>query len=121
MLIVDDNPTNRRLIGYVMAASGYEVDTAEDADHALARIAARPPRLILMDVEMPGIDGLELTRRLKANPATRGIVIVVVTALATADVRARAAAAGCDDYVTKPIDPRALPATVARLLEPALV
>ena len=69
-----------------------------------------------MDIQLPGIDGLELTRRLKADPATRDIVIVAVTAYAMKGDQAKAQAAGCDDYITKPIDTRTLPETIARHL-----
>jgi CheY-like chemotaxis protein len=116
ILIVDDNPTNLKLVAYVMKARGYDVVTAGDADGALVSIRAQPPRLILMDVQLPGIDGLELTRRLKADPSTRAILVVAVTAYAMKGDQDKAAAAGCDDYITKPIDTRALPETVARLL-----
>lgn len=116
ILIVDDNPTNAKLLAYLMAANGFEVDTALDAEAALGRVRARPPHLILMDVQMPGIDGLELTRRLKSDPATREIVIVAVTALSRKIDQARARAAGCDDFVAKPIDTRALPLLVSEHL-----
>ncbi|HEU0033859.1 MAG TPA: response regulator [Kofleriaceae bacterium] len=116
ILIVDDNPTNAKLVAYLMRAAGYEVATAVDAEHALAAIDARRPRLILMDVQLPGIDGLELTRRLKSNPSTRDIIVVAVTAYAMKGDHDKAIAAGCDDYITKPIDTRALPQTIARLL-----
>lgn len=119
ILIVDDNPTNLKLVAYLVKAQGYEVDTAGDADAAVAVIAARPPGLILMDLQLPGIDGLELTRRLKADPATRDIKIVAVTAYAMKGDQEKAFAAGCDDYVTKPIDTRALPNVIARHLEGA--
>ncbi len=118
ILIVDDNATNLTLVAYLMRSNGYEVTTAGDADAAVAEIAARTPRLILMDLQLPGVDGLELTRRLKADPATRDIVIVAVTAYAMKGDQDKALAAGCDDYVTKPIDTRALPQTVARHLTP---
>ena len=118
ILIVDDNATNLKLVAYLMRSNGYEVTTAGDADAAVAEIAARTPRLILMDLQLPGVDGLELTRRLKADPATRDIVIVAVTAYAMKGDQDKALAAGCDDYVTKPIDTRALPQTVARHLTP---
>ncbi|MBA3392573.1 MAG: response regulator [Deltaproteobacteria bacterium] len=113
MLIVDDNVTNLKLVAYLMKAKGYDVATAVDADSALASIAARRPHLILMDLQLPGVDGLELTRQLKADPTTRDIVIVAVTAYAMKGDQERAAEAGCDDYVTKPIDTRGLPAKVA--------
>jgi CheY-like chemotaxis protein len=95
------------------------VTTALDADAALAAIEHDRPRLILMDLQMPGTDGLALTRRLKADPATRKIVIVAVTAYAMKGDEEKALAAGCDDYVTKPIDTRSLPQTVARHLQNA--
>jgi CheY-like chemotaxis protein len=114
VLIVDDNPTNLKLVAYLVRANGYEVDTAPDADAALAAIAANRPRVILMDLQLPGIDGLELTRRLKADPATAGIAIIAVTAYAMKGDQEKAFAAGCDDYVTKPIDTRALPELIAK-------
>lgn len=117
ILIVDDNPTNLKLVAYLMSAKGYTVVTALDAETALAEIDRDPPRLILMDLQLPGTDGLELTRRLKANPRTRDIIIVAVTAYAMKGDQDRALAAGCDDYVTKPIDTRGLPETVARHLQ----
>lgn len=117
ILIVDDNPTNLKLVRYLMQANDYQVTTAADAEGALASIAAARPDVILMDVQLPGVDGLELTRRLKADPATRDIVIIAVTAYAMRGDQEKALAAGCDDYVTKPIDTRALPGVIARHLQ----
>jgi CheY-like chemotaxis protein len=117
ILIVDDNPTNLKLVAYLVKAHGYDVDTASDAHKALAAIAANRPRVILMDLQLPGIDGLELTRRLKADPATSNIAIIAVTAYAMKGDREKALEAGCDDYVTKPIDTRALPELIARHLQ----
>jgi CheY-like chemotaxis protein len=119
ILIVDDNPTNLKLVSYLMQQHGYEVATAGDADDAVASIAQSPPALILMDVQLPGIDGLELTRRLKNDPATKGIKIIALTAYAMKGDHEKALAAGCDDYVTKPIDTRALPLMVAKHLKGA--
>ena len=116
ILIVDDNPTNLKLVAYLVRANGYDVDTAIDADAALAAIRTRRPALILMDLQLPGVDGLELTRRLKTDPGTRGIVIVALTAYAMKGDLEKAVAAGCDDYVTKPIDTRKLPELIARHL-----
>jgi CheY-like chemotaxis protein len=116
ILIVDDNATNLKLVAYLMRANGYTVDTALDAESAIVAIRNNHPDVILMDIQLPGIDGLELTRRLKADPATRDIVIVAVTAYALKGDQAKAQAAGCDDYITKPIDTRALPETIARHL-----
>ncbi|HEY0191471.1 MAG TPA: response regulator [Kofleriaceae bacterium] len=119
ILIVDDNATNLKLVAYLMRANGYTVETALDAESALDAIRGARPEVILMDIQLPGIDGLELTRRLKAEPATRGIVIIAVTAYAMKGDQDKALAAGCDDYVTKPIDTRALPETIARHLHRA--
>jgi CheY-like chemotaxis protein len=119
ILIVDDNPTNLKLVSYLMQQHGYEVATAGDADDAIESIAQSVPALILMDVQLPGIDGLELTRRLKSDPATKAIKIIAVTAYAMKGDQEKALAAGCDDYVTKPIDTRALPLTVAKHLKAA--
>jgi CheY-like chemotaxis protein len=119
ILIVDDNTTNLKLVTYLMKAQGYDVTTATDAEAALAAIQAARPRLILMDLQLPGIDGLELTRRLKGDPSTRDIIIIAVTAYAMKGDQERALAAGCDDYVTKPIDTRALPETIAKHLRGA--
>jgi len=116
ILIVDDNPTNLKLVAYLVRANGYDVETAGDAEQAVAAIAANRPALILMDLQLPGVDGLELTRRLKADPTTRDIKIVAVTAYAMKGDQEKALAAGCDAYVTKPIDTRGLPALIASQL-----
>lgn len=116
ILIVDDNATNLKLVAYLMRANGYTVETALDAESAIDAIRVNHPDVILMDIQLPGIDGLELTRRLKADPGTRDIVIVAVTAYAMKGDQAKALAAGCDDYITKPIDTRSLPDTIARHL-----
>ena len=117
ILVVDDNPTNLKLVSYLVKAQGYEVETAGDAEAALTSIARARPDLILMDLQLPGIDGLELTRRLKNAPETADIRIVAVTAYAMKGDQEKAMAAGCDAYVTKPIDTRALPALIAAQLE----
>jgi len=114
LLIVDDNPTNLKLVSYLLKSHGHEVATAGDAETALEAIAQERPTLILMDLQLPGIDGLELTRRLKADPQTRSIPIIAVTAYAMKGDLEKALAAGCDDYVTKPIDTRTLPGVIAR-------
>ena len=114
ILIVDDNPTNLKLVAYLMRSHGFVVTTATSADAALVSIAEQPPKVILMDVQLPGTDGLSLTRQLKAAPATRDIVIIAVTAYAMKGDRDKAIAAGCDDYVSKPIDTRTLPELIAR-------
>ncbi len=114
VLVVDDNRANLRLIKLLLQSEGYDVRTADDAEGALAVLRDFRPRLILMDLQMPGMEGFALTRRLKADPATQGIVVIALTAYAMKGDEERARAAGCDDYVAKPIDTRALPALVAR-------
>lgn len=104
VLVVDDNLMNLELASFVLLAEGFEVRTAESANLALRSIAEQPPALILMDIQMPGMSGLDLTRRLKADPATRGIVIVAFTAYAMKGDEHRLRAAGCDAYLAKPID-----------------
>lgn len=116
ILVVDDNAMNLKLVEYVLEARGYGVETAIDADHAVASIAARRPRLILMDLQLPGVDGFELTRRLKADPTTADIVIVAVSAYAMKGDAERALSAGCDGYIPKPLDTRALPAQIEHYL-----
>src|SRR5438105_15508705 len=111
ILIVDDNPANLKLARISLENEGFEVRVASDGNEALAVLRGFRPRAILMDLQLPGIDGLELTRRLKADPATRDIRILAVTAYAMKRDRERALEAGCDGYIAKPIDPIELPAT----------
>jgi len=118
VLIVDDNPQNLKLARLLLTAEGYDARTAVDAEHALSVLEEFTPRLILMDIQLPGMDGLELTRRLKSEPATRGIVIVALTAYAMKGDEEKARAAGCDGYIAKPIDVGTLPQAVAQYLQP---
>ena len=113
ILIVDDQPANATLLSFLLKKRGYEVQVARDADEALALLAGFRPRMIMMDLQLPGMDGLTLTRQLKADPATAEIIIVALTAYAMKGDEERARAAGCDDYVSKPIDTRALPDLIA--------
>jgi CheY-like chemotaxis protein len=99
-----------------LVAEGYDVATARDAAQALETVAQKKPRLILMDLQLPGIDGLELTRRLRASPDTCDVPIVAVTSFAMTHDRDAALAAGCDDYIPKPVDTRKIPAMVARFV-----
>ena len=119
ILVVDDNPTNLRLLRLLLSGESYAVRTAGDAGEALAVLKEFRPRLILLDLQMPGMDGFELARRLKSDAATQDIVIVALTAYAMKGDEERAREAGCDGYVSKPIDTRALPAIIARHLEGA--
>ncbi|HEY7216464.1 MAG TPA: response regulator [Thermoanaerobaculia bacterium] len=117
ILIVDDNPVNLKLVRVLLASQGYEVRTAGDAEEALAVLRELTPRLILMDIQLPGMDGLELTRRLRADPAMRGVVILGLTAYAMKGDQEKVLAAGCDGYISKPIDTRKFPQLVAEYLE----
>jgi len=112
ILIVDDNLTNLKLARVLLAGEGYVVRTAADAEEAMAVLQEFRPRLILMDIQLPGMDGLELTRRIKADPAMAAITILALTAYAMKGDQDRVLAAGCDGYVTKPIDTRALPGVI---------
>ena len=103
ILIVEDNPTNMKLLAFVLTSHGYNVRTATDAYEALAVLASLRPRLILMDLQLPGMDGLQLVRQLKGDPPTRSIPIVAVTAYAMKGDEQKALDAGCDGYITKPI------------------
>jgi CheY-like chemotaxis protein len=116
ILVVDDHPLNLKLVRVLLESEGYEVKTATDAAEALAALGLCSPRLILMDIQLPDLDGLELTRRLKRAPATAHTPIVAVTAYAMKGDAEKMRAAGCDAYVPKPIDTRALVALVGRLL-----
>jgi two-component system, cell cycle response regulator DivK len=116
ILIVDDNPQNLKLTRVLLANEGYEVRTAADAEEALKTLDVFSPRLILMDVQLPGMDGLELTRRLKADPNRRDITVLALTAYAMKGDREKALAAGCDGYIPKPIDTDGLPKTIAEHL-----
>jgi CheY-like chemotaxis protein len=116
-LIVEDNPLNLELARDILEIHGYEVLTAGDAAECVAILAERRVDLVLMDVQLPGTDGLQLTRELRANPATRDLVIVAMTAHAMPEDAQRVAAAGCDGYLVKPINSRTLADEVAAFIE----
>jgi CheY-like chemotaxis protein len=116
ILIVDDNAQNLKLAWVLLTAEGYDVRTAVDAEDALMVLEWFTPRVILMDLQLPGMDGLELTRRLKADRARRGPAIVALTAYAMKGDEEKALRAGCDAYMSKPIDTDALPKLVAELI-----
>jgi CheY-like chemotaxis protein len=116
ILIVDDNPANLKLARLLLTAEGHDARTATDAEAAMKMLEVFSPKLILMDIQLPGMDGLELTRRLKANPSTHHIVVVALTAYAMRGDEEKARAAGCDGYIAKPIDIHTLPDLVTRYL-----
>ncbi len=116
ILMVDDNPANVKLLSFILTKLGYDVRVAVDAVQAIGVLEDFRPRLILMDLQLPGMDGLELTRLLKADPKFSKIVIVAVTASAMKGDEQRALDAGCDGYITKPIETRLLPDLVEQYL-----
>ena len=117
ILIVDDHPTTLKLASEVLQSAGYDVLRAVDADQALAVLQQALPDLILMDIALPGMNGLELTRQLKEDEATRRIRIVALTAFAMKGDDQKARDAGCDGYIAKPINTRRLPLQVAEFLQ----
>jgi CheY-like chemotaxis protein len=116
VLVVDDHPANTKLVSFVLEGRGIKVRSARNADEALAELESARPDLVLMDVQLPGVDGLTLTRRLRADPRFAKMPIVAVTAYAMARDEDAAREAGCDAFVSKPIDTRALGDLVLRLL-----
>jgi two-component system cell cycle response regulator DivK len=119
ILIVDDNAQNLKLARVILSSEGYQVRTAVDAEDALTILESFAPRVILMDLQLPRMDGLALTRHLKSDPRHRDIVIIAVTAYAMKGDDDKALEAGCDDYMSKPIDAQALSAMIARHLQGA--
>lgn len=116
ILVVDDHPTNLKLVSDVLAFEGHRILKAVDAEAALELLSTTLPDLILLDIALPGMDGLTLTRRLKADPRTASVRVVAVTAFAMVGDDVKARDAGCDGYIAKPIDTRALPAQVTAFL-----
>ena len=104
LLLVEDNEMNRDMLSRRLQRRGYEVLTAVDGESGLALTKSETPALVLMDMSLPGIDGWEVTRQLKADPATRTIPVIALTAHAMAGDREQALATGCDDFDIKPID-----------------
>jgi two-component system cell cycle response regulator DivK len=116
ILVVEDNDKNRKLVRDLLQFRGYETLEAETAAQGLALAVAQPPRLILLDVQLPDLDGLAVLKRLKSDPRTAGIPVVAFTAFAMREDRARFQDAGFDGYLPKPIDPRAFPDQVGALI-----
>jgi two-component system, cell cycle response regulator DivK len=112
ILVVEDQEDNRRILRDLLANSGYDMIEAGDGQAALAAAARDRPDLILMDIQLPLLDGYEATRRIKADPTLQHIPIIVVTSYALSGDEVKARAAGCDAYVAKPFSPRALLAKI---------
>jgi CheY-like chemotaxis protein len=121
ILVVDDNPSNLKLFTYLLTLPGYAVTTAASAEQALEVLAHLLPDLIIMDLQLPDVDGLTLTRQLKADPKMKGVPIVAVTASAMKGDEEKARAAGVDGYMSKPVEKRAFRAMVASYLERGVV
>ena len=117
ILVVEDNQINMKLLKVLLVKHQYDVTTAVDAEEALLILENFLPKLILMDLQLPGMDGLALTRRLKSDPRTKDIIILALTAYAMKGDEEKALSAGCDGYITKPFDTRVLPTTIAQYLE----
>ena len=117
VLVVEDNPTNMKLAITLLEAAGHSVLTATDAEAGLTLARIEKPNLILMDIQLPGIDGLEATVQLKRDEATRAIPVIALTALAMKGDEERIRAAGCDGYIAKPMRYKEFQATIAAQLE----
>jgi two-component system cell cycle response regulator DivK len=113
VLIVEDNPANMKLATFLLLKAGHTVLSAIDAEAGLTLARGEHPNLILMDIQLAGMDGLEATRLLKADDATRGIAVIALTALAMKGDEERIRAAGCDGYIAKPIAYQNFLATIA--------
>jgi two-component system, cell cycle response regulator DivK len=117
ILVVEDQEDNRQIIRDLLAATDYVITEAVNSEEALAAVARERPDLILMDIQLPVMDGYEATRRIKADPALKPIPIIAVTSYALSGEEAKARAAGCDDYVPKPYSPRQLLAKIRERLD----
>jgi two-component system cell cycle response regulator DivK len=116
VLIIEDNPTNLTLATFLLKSAGHTVLSATDAEAGLTLARAERPNLILMDIQLPGMDGLEATAQLKGDDATRAIPVIALTALAMKGDEERIRAAGCDGYIAKPMRYQEFLATVATQL-----
>lgn len=113
VLLVEDNAANMTLATFLLQSAGYEVISATDAETGVRLARAHCPALILMDIQLPGMDGLQATAHLRADESTRAIPVVALTALAMKGDEERIRAAGCDGYIAKPLDYKSFLATVA--------
>ena len=116
ILVVEDHEDNRQILRDLLASAGYDMIEAEDGEAGVAAAAAERPDLILMDIQLPILDGYEATRRIKANPALNAIPIIVVTSYALSGDEDKARVAGCDAYIAKPYRPRLLLARIREFL-----
>jgi two-component system cell cycle response regulator DivK len=117
VLVIEDQEDNRTILRDLLSSAGFEVLEARDGFEGIEAAARERPDLILMDIQMPKMDGYEATRRIKADPSTAAIPVIAVTSYALSGDEDKAKAVGCDGYVTKPFSPRALLATVRTWIE----
>ena len=117
ILVVEDQEDNRQILRDLLGATDYEMVESENGQQAIDAVTKKKPDLILMDIQLPVMDGYEATRRIKANPDWKSIPIIVVTSYALSGDAEKARAAGCDDYVTKPYSPRQLLAKIREYLK----
>ena len=116
ILVLEDEEDSRKILRDLLSTAAYEMTEAENGEQALAAVAKQRPDLILMDIQMPVLDGYEATRRIKADPAFKDVPIIAVTSYALSGDEAKARAAGCDDFVPKPFSPRQLLAKIREWL-----
>ena len=116
ILVVEDQEDDRQIIRDMLAGTDYEITEAEDGEHALAALAQERPDLILMEIQLPSMDGYETMRRIRTDPALLSIPIIAVTSYAPNEGEQKARAAGCDDFVPKPYSPRQLLAKIRQYL-----
>ena len=119
ILMIEDNPQNRYLAGFLLEASGWEMVHAEDGPSGLELARTVDPVLILLDIQLPGMDGYAVAQALRADPRSATVPIVAVTSYAMAGDRERCLASGCDGYIEKPIDPQTFVALVERFVPEA--
>jgi two-component system cell cycle response regulator DivK len=117
ILVIEDQEDNRRIVRDLLSSVGYEIIEAVTGEDGVTAAATHVPDLILMDIQLPGLDGYDATRRIKANPALRHIPIIAVTSYALSGDDVKAFAAGCDGYVSKPFSPRALLVKIREFLQ----
>jgi two-component system cell cycle response regulator DivK len=116
ILVIEDNEDNRRIVRDLLTSVGYEIIEAVTGEEGVTMAGAQVPDLILMDIQLPGLDGYDATRRIKADPTLRHIPIIAVTSYALSGDDVKAFEAGCDGYVSKPFSPRALLAKIREYL-----
>ncbi len=116
ILVIEDTEDNRRIVRDLLTNAGFELIEACDGESGIAMAAEHQPDLILMDIQLPLVNGYDATRRIKDNPATRHIPVIAVTSYALSGDEAKATAAGCDGYIAKPFSPRSLLAKVREFL-----